>query len=140
MPLSPDQQAALRSKFRERIVLIADDEPDVLELISDALEDVPVRLVTAATAEAAIDAVRNYVIDMAIVDIFMPGKGGLWLIDESQRENPEAVIAIMSGGWTGMEAEKAVRAAEKLGVSHTFMKPFDIDALVNLVNEVITAD
>lgn len=127
------------SKFRQKVVLVVDDEEDMREVIEDSLEDSPLEIISAASAEAGAEAVENLVIDIAIIDVFMPGKGGLWLIGELKRQNPEADIIVISGGWQGMEAGKTLKAAEATGPVHTLNKPFLPAELSNLVMGLIEA-
>lgn len=126
-------------KLRQKIVLVVDDEEDMREVIEDSLEDTPLEIITAATAEAGAEAVENLVIDIAIIDVFMPGKGGLWLIGELKRQNPEAEIIVISGGWQGMEAGKTLKAAEATGPVHTLNKPFLPSELSDLVMGIVEA-
>lgn len=126
-------------RFRQKVVLVVDDEEDMREVIADSLEDSPLEIITAESAEAGAEAVENLVIDIAIIDVFMPGKGGLWLIGELKRQNPEAEIIVISGGWQGMEAGKTLKAAEATGPVHTLNKPFMPTELSDLVMGLIEA-
>ncbi len=53
-------------------ILIADDEPEIADLVRIHLEKEGYRTVTAADGQAAVQAVRSQPIDLAILDIMMP--------------------------------------------------------------------
>jgi len=118
-------------RSRQRIALVVDDEEDICDLIEDALEDIDVDVWKASTAERAVDIAANYVIDVCFVDIFMPGKGGLWLIEKIREQHPEAEIVAISGGFDAMSDDKTMRAVEKLGVQHRLSKPFLVSDILD---------
>lgn len=129
------------SLVRQRICLIIEDDTEIAEMLSDALSDLPLSLKVAASAEKGIGEIKNMIIDVAIVDIFMPGRGGIWAIEAIRKRNPEAEIIAISGGWQEqMPSEKVVQATEKIGVRHSFEKPFDVLELRALVEEICFAD
>ena len=74
--------------MRQKIALVVDDQQDICEFIQEALEDYDITVWTCSTAEEAVERAAYYVIDVCFIDIFMPGKGGLWLIDECQSCHP----------------------------------------------------
>jgi len=70
----------LRSENNMSIVkkiLIADDEPDILEIIQFNLQAEGYEVVTAKNGDEAIDAAKKYQPDLIILDIMMPGKNGI---------------------------------------------------------------
>lgn len=70
----------------------------------------------------------------------MPGHGGIWLIEELEREHAEAKIVAMSGGWHGMKSETALKAAEKVGSMVTINKPFDFKRFRSLICDLAHID
>src|SRR5437763_12436790 len=62
-------------------VLIVDDEAPVRELLSRWVQSLNLHPYTAANADEAVAALNSRHCDLAIVDIMMPGKNGLWLAD-----------------------------------------------------------
>jgi len=58
-------------------ILIADDEPDILEIIQFNLQAEGYEVVTAKNGDEAIDAAKKYQPDLIILDIMMPGKNGI---------------------------------------------------------------
>ncbi len=58
-------------------ILIADDEPDILEIIQYNLQSEGYEVVTAKNGNEAIDLAKKFNPDLIILDIMMPGKNGI---------------------------------------------------------------
>ncbi|TWT41197.1 Response regulator PleD [Phycisphaerae bacterium RAS1] len=61
---------------RGATVLIADDNPQILELLEAYLEPLELRIVTATDGEAALAAVRASPPDLLLLDVMMPKRSG----------------------------------------------------------------
>lgn len=62
---------------QNRKILIADDEPDILEILSFNLQKEGYQVFTAKNGIEAIDAAKKHNPDLIILDIMMPGKTGI---------------------------------------------------------------
>lgn len=71
----------------ERRILIADDEPDILEILSYNLRQKGYQVITAKDGEAAIQLAKQEKPDLIILDIMMPKKNGIEVC-RVLRENP----------------------------------------------------
>lgn len=58
-------------------ILIADDEPDILEILQFNLQQEGYQVITAANGNEAIDKAQKHQPDLIILDVMMPGKNGL---------------------------------------------------------------
>jgi two-component system alkaline phosphatase synthesis response regulator PhoP len=58
-------------------ILIADDEPDILEIIQFNLKKEGYEVITAKNGDEALDQAKKYQPDLIILDIMMPGKNGI---------------------------------------------------------------
>lgn len=58
-------------------ILIADDEPDILEIIQYNLQNEGYEVITAKNGNEAIDQAKRFTPDLIILDIMMPGKNGI---------------------------------------------------------------
>ena len=58
-------------------ILIADDEPDILEIIQYNLQNEGYDIVTAKNGNEAIEQAKRTSPDLIILDIMMPGKNGI---------------------------------------------------------------
>ena len=58
-------------------ILIADDEPDILEIIQFNLQQEGYEVITAKNGDEAIEQAKKHQPDLIILDIMMPGKNGI---------------------------------------------------------------
>ena len=75
-------------------VLIVDDEPAVLDLMSRWVTSLGLRPQTASNAAEALTSLRTHDCDLAVIDVMMPGHDGLWLASEIQREHPQTAVIV----------------------------------------------
>lgn len=100
-------------------ILIADDEPYVLDVCKRILEkDYQVKIVHSGLE--AIQVVQYEQFDLLLTDIKMPGIDGLETAREVKKINPDIVCITMTGFSTMETAIKALR----LGVNEFVIKPF----------------
>ncbi len=116
-------------------ILIADDHPIVRRGLRDIIEEEQDFIVEceASSAEEVLDKLRNYKIDITLLDISMPGKSGLDLILDIKSEFPEVNILVLSG----MSEEQFAKRALKLGASGYITKESAADLLINAMRKVI---
>jgi cyclic di-GMP phosphodiesterase len=75
-------------------VLIVDDEPAVRDLMARWVRALGLRSQTAASADEALATLRTQHYDLAVIDVMMPGRDGLWLAAELQRRHPQTAVVI----------------------------------------------
>ena len=80
------------------LILVIDDEKMMRDVLRDTLEGVGHRVVEAEDGEQGLLQYYLNSPDALITDILMPNKGGLHVISEVKRMNPQAKIIAMSGG------------------------------------------
>ena len=115
----------------KRLVLIADDDPDILGLVSLRLEKNGYGVVTAADGREALEAVREHRPALAIVDMRMPEMDGLELIRSIRRDEQSSDIKVIALSARVREAN--VNAALEAGADDYVEKPFSPRKLVELV-------
>lgn len=124
--LLPVQSATLDAKLArarasgKRTVLVVDDEPVILDLLKDFLELERYRVITAGTAEGALELLEKEAINVVVSDINLPGMQGTELLIEiKQKYDPMPVILI-----TGHSKHAAPRRMIETGADGYFAKPF----------------
>jgi DNA-binding NtrC family response regulator len=118
-------------------ILIADDEPDVRETVEMILDYEGYHTVHARDGEEALATLGSSEVDAVLLDIKMPGRDGLEILEEVKRRRPELPVIMISGHGT---ISTAVDATKK-GAFDFIEKPLDRDRiLVTLRNAVQTVD
>jgi putative nucleotidyltransferase with HDIG domain len=100
-------------------VLIVDDEPAVRELMSRWVAGLGLAPTTASNADEALSVLRRQHHDLAVIDMMMPGKNGLWLAGELRREHPHTAIVVATA-YTDLLQE----ATAKAPIADVLVKPF----------------
>ena len=117
------------------VVLLADDEPLVRDVIRRMLEAAGLTvIVTADGAEAAaVFATRAHEIDVVVLDLMMPRLNGLEAFAAMRQTDP-LVTAILASGFTG-DSERVNPAT--LGFQSFIGKPFDSNTLMQHVRQAL---
>lgn len=122
---------------RGKVIVVIDDEPAMRDFMTTALDEKGYEVIAVDNAEEGVDVCRHIPIDLAIVDIFMRGRGGLWAIEQLRECNGNAKIIAMSGGWKTLPPTDVVKAATKVGADRGFTKPIPLNDLYAAVDELI---
>jgi len=118
-------------------ILIIDDDVTLRQALTKHLERAGHDVRQAADGDAGIRAYERRAADVAIVDIFMPGQGGLQTIDRLRRAWPAVKIVAISGV-AGAGSLDVKGHAVALGADHFLSKPFDAEELVRLIASLLT--
>lgn len=114
-------------------ILILDDEPDVRTIIKAALTEDGHECTECGAAEDAHALLADNDYDLALVDINLPGESGLDLLSRYTDGDGETAIVIITGRATVGNAIEAT----KRGAYDYVTKPFDLDAIRLLAQQVI---
>jgi CheY-like chemotaxis protein len=114
-----------RSKVR---VLIADDVPEVLQLLRDSLAECGYEVMTSTTGVEAIEAVSAFRPDVILLDMKMPGLSGLKVLDAIRRAGLTVPVILISA--------QPPRARE--GFFAVIKKPFTPDSIVRTVADAVS--
>lgn len=76
-------------------ILIVDDEPLILFGLSRTFQDLA-EVKTVGTGEEACDEINSSFYDLCILDIFLPGKNGMEVMEEIQQKSPKTKVVVMS--------------------------------------------
>jgi two-component system, NtrC family, response regulator PilR len=114
-------------------VLIVDDEPDLLELVSLTLSRMNMEARTAADINSARHLLKTEKLDLCLTDMRLPDGDGLELVAWIQQNRAELPVAVITAHGN---VESAVRAL-KLGAFDFVSKPLDLGVLRKLVGSAI---
>jgi len=113
-------------------ILIIDDEELFREDLALVLQRKGYECQTAATAEEGLKRVAEFLPDVILSDIVMPGKSGIDILDEVRQLNPDGAVIIMTAFGT---LETAIEAFRKGAIDY-ILKPIVIDDVLNKIQRI----
>jgi len=114
-------------------ILVVDDEPNILKTVKTSLELEGYAVEVAGSAALAMHKLGEHEIELVLLDVQMPGEGGLELLPRIRAAHPEVIVVMMSGHAT---VETAVQAT-KLGALDFVEKPLSGDKLLITVQNAL---
>lgn len=117
-------------------ILVVDDNFYIRELLKEALELRGYHVEAAENGAQAMKQLMQKPFELVITDVFMPVKDGLEVIIEIKALSPQTKIIAISGGGT-YHNQDCLHMAGLLGASGTLRKPFDLNILVEMVDQVL---
>lgn len=113
-------------------ILLADDEPDILEIVSYNLTAEGYEVICAKNGNEAIALAKEHVPSMIILDVMMPGKNGFEVckILRSQPTFKETIIIFLSA----LGDEKSEISGLETGADDYITKPISPNVLISKVN------
>jgi response regulator RpfG family c-di-GMP phosphodiesterase len=110
-------------------VLIVDDEPAVRDIMARWAASLGLSARTAANADEALATLRTERCDLAVIDIMMPGRDGLWLAGELRRDHPQTAVVLATACTSLLDGE-----ADAPPIADLLIKPFARDRFVMAVD------
>ncbi len=114
-------------------VLVCDDEEIMRDVLETILTGAGYKVDLAKTGEEAVEAYQQKNYDVVLMDVSMPGKGGLTALEEIIRMDSEAVVLMVTAYAT---FDTAISAWDK-GAEGCIRKPFQNEQILALVNRGI---
>jgi DNA-binding NtrC family response regulator len=114
-------------------ILIVDDDRDMQENIAEILGAEGFSVDVANDGEEALELLGENEFDLVLLDLIMPGLGGMDLLPSVKRLNPRAQVIMITAFST---VENAVKAMQR-GASDYIAKPFKIDELLVAVKKCL---
>ncbi len=113
-------------------ILVVDDDPDILQLISTRLHMAKFNTLTAPSGEAALRTFFSQRPDLALLDVDMPGMGGIALCQRIREVSNTPVIFLTA---MGAEADKV--KGLRAGADDYIVKPFSKEELLARIEAVL---
>jgi two-component system KDP operon response regulator KdpE len=113
-------------------ILVVDDEPQIRRVMRTTLSSHGYVITEATTGEEGVDAVRKEKPDLILLDMNMPGIGGLEACKEIRRSTDAPIIML-----TVRNAERDKVAALDAGADDYVVKPFGIEELLARVRSAL---
>lgn len=115
--------------------LVVDDDPDVIEFMSNVLAAANCQVATATDGEQALEQSSSVHPDIVFLDIAIPEQDG-WLVCSKLKmlENAPPIVLI-----TGRTAEDTDRFADFVHADRVLRKPFSAEAVLRVIDEMCPA-
>jgi len=113
-------------------ILVVDDEPQIRRVMRSTLSTHGYLITEAKTGEEGVDAVRKERPDLVLLDINMPGMGGLEACKEIRRSSDAPIIML-----TVRNAERDKVMALDAGADDYVVKPFGIEELLARIRSAL---
>jgi two-component system response regulator HydG len=115
-------------------LLIVDDERAIREACREVAQSLGFNTFSADSAEHAYRVLESQGIDAVLLDLRLPGAGGLEALNQIKSRRPDAVIVVVTGYGTVQSAVQAM----KNGAYDYVTKPFSLEELKMLLDRVAT--
>jgi EAL domain-containing protein (putative c-di-GMP-specific phosphodiesterase class I) len=131
--LEAPRRASAHGARSARHVLVADDEPAIVEMIRDILEEYGFRVATAANGSEALRLVEEAEPEVVLLDMNMPVLDGEGFVAAVRERGLRIPIVVMTAG------SSAKRWAAELGADAYLSKPFELANLVDVTKRFATS-
>jgi adenylate cyclase len=112
-------------------ILVVDDDPDIIEVLSHVLERRGYRVRTAENGREGIELARQSIPSLVLLDLMMPVMTGIEFLEEVAKDETLAGVPIMvMSAW----AEEGARFKN---VSAVIRKPFDLRQLLDRIEDCL---
>jgi DNA-binding NtrC family response regulator len=119
-----------------RRILIIDDDPQIRSLLRSLFEREGYAVAEGANGEEGLKVYRKNPADVVVTDLIMPEREGIETIIEFRRRFPQVKIIAMSGGGF-IAGEEYLLLAQKVGALRTLIKPFMVNEVLSIVQELL---
>lgn len=113
-------------------ILVVDDNPEIVEILSDFLTLNSCEVYRASTGREAFDILNKNPVEIVLLDVRLPDTNGINLLDTIKQHDPTVAVIMM----TGYHDPDFIVDAMKKGASDFLMKPFEIDKLMLMIMRV----
>ncbi len=110
-------------------VLLVDDEERFLQTLSKRLKRRNIDVASVNRGLDALQAIQDRCTDVVVLDVKMPGVGGLEMLAEIKKLQPDIEVILLTGHTSIDVATEGLR----MGAFEYLMKPCDLDVLVDTI-------
>ncbi|HXH28632.1 MAG TPA: sigma-54 dependent transcriptional regulator [Candidatus Polarisedimenticolia bacterium] len=112
-------------------ILVIDDEPIIRDVLENILTRAGHSLVCAPDAEAGLQRLDEEAFDLVILDLMLPGQGGLQALREIKQRDPDQVIVMITAYGSVETAVQAMR----MGAYDYLTKPFKNEDVLRVLHQ-----
>lgn len=117
-------------------VLVVDDDPQILKIFDGLLSRKGYRVLGAQSAEEAESVLAAESIELLIMDVVMPGKGGIEYLMDLRRDRPLLPVIVMTGK-VPIETGPLPMLVDQFRAKCVLPKPFTPERLMEAVEAAL---
>lgn len=114
-------------------VLLVDDEPELVQTMAERLFLRGIDADVVTRGEDALQKIGAQAYDAVIVDVKMPGMGGIELLNAITQKYDDQKVILLTGHANTNDAEEGI----SLGAYDYLVKPVDINTLCKIIHEAV---
>jgi DNA-binding NtrC family response regulator len=114
-------------------LLFVDDEEELVSTVVERLELRGVDAVGVTSGDEALRRLQDEAFQVVVIDVKMPGIGGLEVLRTINRRNPEIKVVLMTGHGSAEDSE----IGRRLGAVAYLQKPVDLEDLLATVEQAM---
>lgn len=119
--------------MQELDVLLVDDEEEFVSTLAERLSMRGVNVRTALNGEAALELISQKSPQVVLLDVLMPGMGGLETLRAIKAAHPEVKVILLTGHGSTRDGIEGMRQ----GALDYLMKPLKLEELMNKLEEAV---
>ena len=122
----------------EKLIMVVDDDPDLVESVSMKLESKNYRVVKAYDGVEAEGKIQKEKPDLIILDVMMPNKNGYELCDELKNDpdTKDIVVILLTAVASAVNSTSFTHLDGKNTLADDYIpKPIDLDKLMEIVED-----
>ncbi len=119
--------------LKDKKILVADDEPLIRDLLEDILAPAGALVRLASSGHEALHIIDTHPLDLAILDVHMPGVDGLTIVEQLREQGNHLPIIIITGHVFPQPMQHHIQ-------NHTsglVAKPFDPTRILHTVQQTL---
>ena len=119
-----------------KAILVADDDPDILGIVSMSLEAQGYTVYTATNGREAVDGTREHRPDLVLMDMMMPVLSGYEAVIELKTDETTRGIPVVGLSAKAMTTD--MERADDVGMDGYITKPFRIAQVLSVVEKYLS--
>ena len=114
-------------------ILVVDDEETIREILLRRLTEWGHEVTAVANADEALEQLAIEPFPIVFCDVIMPGRDGVWLLEQIRRQWPQTVVVMVSGA----QEFDTVTKIQKLGATDYVTKPVGREMLYQALQRAL---
>ena len=114
-------------------ILVIDDEEVVRQSLQRVLHGAQCNVEVASSGSAGLSVMDRQAVDVVLLDLRMPGMGGVEILEQIKRHWPHTEVIVI----TGYPAVDTVKEAMRLGAYDYLAKPLGPDEVIDVANAAV---